>query len=234
MSLPEPECGFCGQPTDHPFCGLPEHVRDALISARTGYTFDVGEVLFYEGKPAMALYCLKQGRVKLYKAASKGETQVIRLLGPSDLAGFRAILAGEPYAATAEVIEETAACVIERNVLLDLLQNSPELAFKMMHKLAKELRISEEQTLSLRYDSVRRRVARLLLQLTESGSESDTEGKSLEAVRLARKEMAEIAATTPETLSRTLRLLARQKVIELSRTNLRIVDLKALHKIAAI
>ncbi|MBD3232187.1 MAG: cyclic nucleotide-binding domain-containing protein [candidate division Zixibacteria bacterium] len=190
-----------------------------------------GQIIFHEDTPALAIYCIHSGRVKLYKLGDKGEEQVIRLLGAGTIIGYRALLAQELFAATAEAVEETVVCVIPKDTILALIANSPEQALELMRLLSIELRISEEQLLQRTQESVRQRTARLILFLYE-GVETDTKDNGMIPIPISRKEMSQMIGTTPETLSRILRRFVSDGLITLYRDGIRINNLPQLKKIA--
>lgn len=88
------------------------------------------------------MYCIFSGRVKLYKQKKNGELQVIRLLGPGDVFGYRALFASEPYAVTAEAIETATVCAITKNMLFEVMRKSPDLTFQFLSKLSQELTVT--------------------------------------------------------------------------------------------
>ena len=107
---------------------------------------------------------------------------------------------------------------------------SPDLALRLLSKMAKELRISEEQTLSLAQESVRQRTVHLLLFLLEGNAKKV---KSDEPIRLQlmRKDMAQMIGTTPESLSRTLNYLAKRGILRLTHSGIYVHDLSALKRL---
>lgn len=190
-----------------------------------------GDVVFYENTPSFALYCVCSGWVKLYKVGSRAERQVIRLLGPGDIMGHRALLANESYSATAEVLETSIVCTIPKEPFLKMLLESPPLSLNVMGRLAQELRISEEQLLILSQKSVQQRAAQMLLLLKRKSSQRDDKCVDLR-IPLRRNEMAQMIGTTPESLSRTLRHLAKRGILRVTRMDLCILDAEALERIA--
>jgi len=203
-----------------------------LNEGKTTHDYRRGQVIFYEGNPSLAIYCIHSGIVKLFKTGYSDEEFVIRLLGPGEIMGFRALLADEPFAATAQAVSDTQACIISREKFMDVLNSSKELSSKIMTKLAVDLRISEEQFVSRAQETVRQRTARLLLQLLETSDEfSDNNSKI--SVPLLRSEMAQVVGTTPETLSRTLRSLAQKGIIKLTRSDISVTDVGKLRSIIA-
>lgn len=189
-------------------------------------------MIFYEGNPPLAVYCIHSGKVKLYKTGEKGQRQLIRLLGPGDILGFRALLANEAYAASGEAIEPTTACLIPGPTMNRLLRELPEVAFALMAKLASELRVSEDQMLTLLHYSARQRTALLLISLTEGHSQQTSSGGLFKITSLRRSEMAQMIGVTPETMSRTLRDFAAQGLIELGPDSVTVINIAGLVKVS--
>lgn len=225
--MQQPRCTSCGSEAQSVFCVLAGAHLERIEREKTVHNYQRGEAVFYAGNPPLAIFCIYSGRVKLLKVGRKGEEQVIRLLGSGEILGYRALLSNEPYAATAEALEPTTICMISKATLMSLIRKSPELAFRLMAKLGHELRVSEEQLISRTEDTVRERVAQLLLWLGASAGKSLEPGMEIR-VPLRRAEMAQMIGTTPETLSRTLKSFAKRGTIELTRTSLRVLDPNAL------
>ena len=224
-------CEFCGQFRKGMFCNLGDELRSRLNAEKTVQIYQRGQVLFYEGSPSFAIFCIHDGRVKLYKTEDGGAQHVIRLLGAGDILGYRAVLADEPYAAGAEAVEKTTACMIKRDTLDHLFRESSQLTLDMLSKLALELRVSEEQMLSILHHPVRRRAAELLLNLAEL-NDHGRQGRKESLGSLRRSDMAQMIGTAPETLSRTLREFDRQGLIKIDSRNIRIIDYSGLERVA--
>lgn len=226
-------CGLCESSAVGPFCGLQDSVRDRLEQDSAVQTYRRGQRLFEQDSPSLAVHCIRDGRVKLYKTIRGGERRSLRLLGPGDIVGFRALLAEEPHSATAEALVETTTCLIPRALLTELLRESPELGLSLMAKLAVELRISEVQLLSMVHHTVKERAAALLLSLVDASAVAAGNTGDYPLPRMRRGELAQIIGTTPESFSRTLRQFADRKLIRLDRTDIVITNRPALERIAA-
>jgi CRP/FNR family transcriptional regulator len=231
MKTSLPACPVCGLRTTTVFCGLQGQLLEELDRAKTVHVYRAGQGIFYEGAPALAVHCIRTGRVKLVKIGPHGDELVIRLLGPGETFGYRAILANEPYSATAEAVEETTVCTIPRETLLSLIRRSPNLAFEFLAKLAREMRLSEELMMELRQERVRQRTAHFMLMLIEEGGEEPVPGMMVR-LPMKRKDIARMIGTSPETLSRTLRHLADRGILDVGRSEIGITNLVALRRLA--
>ncbi len=143
-----PHCTACAARSRGLFSSLTGAQLLKLDRTKTAHEYSRGQVIFYEGNPPLAVYCISSGVVKLYKTGKRDKKVVIRLLGAGETLGFRAVIANEPYAATAEAAEKTTVCAIPREIFDEVIRNDTDTAFRLISKLAAELRISEDEFVS--------------------------------------------------------------------------------------
>jgi len=227
-----PDCAVCGRAERSIFSSLEPELFAELSSAGSIHRFPAGETIVTQGAPALAVYCVMAGAVKLTRLGEKGDRQVLRLLGPADLLGLRPILAGNDFAVTATVLENCTACIMPKETVFDMLQRSSKFAFRVMKYLAQEIRVSEDILMALTQRPVRRRVADLLLLLHGQAIRGE-DWEPLRVRSLKRKEMAEAIGATPETLSRVLAEFAKQGLIEVNRREIKLLDLETLQIVAS-
>lgn len=225
-------CAVCGR-KDGSLCDLAGETVPVPQSVRTIVPYSAGQVIFHQGQPPFAIYCLSTGSAKIYKTANTGARTIIRVLGPGELLGYRAVLSNEPYAATAETIRPATVCVVTREAFMEILRASPGLCMRLLAKMARELRISEEQLVTVVNEPVRKRLARLLLLMLEAGG-TPGRANSLVPADYQRNEMAQMIGTTPESLSRALALLSSQGLVRVTRKEIRVVDPERLAAVAGV
>lgn len=189
-----------------------------------------GQALFKENQVSQMVYAVHSGEVKLTRMAP-GAPQVLRLVASGEIFGHRAAISGEPYALSAQAADLGEVCSISHQLFHHLLRADAQFSGIVLRQLAESLRLAEDHVVSLSHDSVRRRCAKLLLTLRRPAEPEEKDGSGVYA-GLRRLEMAQMIGTTPETLSRTLHSLAKQQLIEISRTKIRIIDPGALHRVA--
>jgi CRP/FNR family transcriptional regulator len=156
---------------------------------------------------------------------------VIRLLGKGEIAGFRAVLVNEPYAATAEVVEPADVCTIPAATFQSLLDNSSGFKSAIIKKLAIELRISEERMLDQAVLPARIRIARILLYLAEQSS-SKSVPQTIQT-SLLRQDLAEAVGVTPQTFSRILHQLNGEGIVRSSRSQIVVTSPSRLRAMAS-
>ena len=83
---------------------------------------------------------MRTGRVKIYRLLPNARSVTLFLFGPGHVFGFLPFIDGGPYPAYAQAIEDVAADVMPRSVLLRLLRADAELAPRLISLLGRRLR----------------------------------------------------------------------------------------------
>lgn len=184
-------------------------------------SFKKGESIFREGSYASGVYCINAGKIKLAMMGSEGKEQIVRMAKPGDIIGYKALLSGDRYSATATAIEDCNICFIPREIFLVILQKDASLSFEMMKLLSNELKHAEEKITHLAQKPVRERVAETILFLKETyGIDKDNQINIL----LTREEIANLVGTATETAIRLLSEFNKEHIIELSGKKIKILD----------
>lgn len=228
VALPDapshPACRACPRRSRGVFSDLPDETLACLDEEHRVARYRKGEVVFSEGDPAAALFCVYAGRVRLYRLTAGGGLRVLRFVGPGHLFGVADLMSGLPRTVTAEAAETAEVCRFPARFANALARRDPAFALALTTSMALDLRRTEELLLDVA-SPVRNRVARLLLEL---GGTEEAE------IPMSRLEMSQLVGTTPETLTRVLSELDREGVIRRTRRRLRIQDRAALTALARL
>lgn len=227
------DCATCGSRVLGVLCSLDKAGLEECSEHKTTNQYKKGQVIFYEGNQSYGLYCIFAGRVKLYKTGVDGRQQIVRIAGPGDLLGYRSLFAEEPYAATAEVLEDATICCVDRNAFFPLLSKNPQLSLNIIRKLARELRDAEDLATSIAHRSVRERMAELLLMLKETYGKPAKSGVRID-LQLSREEMADMIGVTQETAIRLLSEFKKDGLIDVKERDITVLDAKGLVETANI
>src|SRR3989344_5314425 len=156
-------CQTCSTRGTSVFCDLGSEHLQQLDAAKTTNQYKPHQIVFYEGNQPYGLYCIKTGKIKVYKMDADGHQQIVRLAGPGDIIGYRCLLEGSPYTATAETLEEATICFFDKKTFIHVLETHPKTAFHVMAALASDLRRAEDQMTNIVHKNVRERLAELFL-----------------------------------------------------------------------
>ncbi len=220
------QCAACDSGSDSVFDLMKEpKALERMATEKTELVFKPGQHIFYEGNQPSGVYCISSGSVKLESITENGNAHLIKICRAGDVLGHRALFAGEVFRASAVAVETTKVCFIPKNVLDQVLSLDQKISANFLKRLAEEI-----GDLTVRYFhatdlSAVERVAEALLYLKENVGES---------VKISRKEIAEFAGTTPETVMRTLAKFEKDGLIKLVGRRIEIINRKQLLKSAKI
>lgn len=215
-------CKNCNQRFTSIFCKAKGEYLDAINNQKVCNIFKKGQTLFNEGSYPYGVYCINNGKVKLAHLGDDGKDQIIRLLKNGDVIGYRALLSGERYSATAVALEDTQVCFIPKELFVNVLRKDSGLALEMMKLLSDELHKTEVKLTHLAQKPVRERLAEVLLFIKETyGFEED--GTTLD-IRLSREEIANLVGTATESTIRLLSEFKRENMVDLDGKKIKIID----------
>lgn len=187
-------------------CSTSPEVWRLVESTKQKTTFKPQQTIFYQGNEPLGLFTISSGLVKLEMSNEHGQTHTLRYLGPGSALGYRSLFAHEQYQATAVAVEASEVCFIPKNVVMDIFKQHPEVTIKILEALSKDLRIAEEKWTSQMDKDASVRIAEALIFLQEHFTHQNW----------TRKEIAEWAGTTPETVIRTLAQFEKEGYIDQS------------------
>jgi len=185
------------------------------------------EYLFYEGDPPQGLFILREGKVKIIKHSTRGKDTILRLLGPEEMFGEVASLDGGPYPASAQALEDTVVFHLLQRDFLRLLQGYPSIALRVIEDLGRKLRDAHDLIRALTTETVEKRIATVLLKLSEKLGKVEERGIRLR-IHLSRQDLADMAGTTIETAIRVLSKFTKDRLLTKEGKNIIILDRAAL------
>ena len=194
--------------------------------------YEKNELIHSDGETSQYMWMLLRGKVRIFKEGIGQRLQIIRLLKPYDIFGYRACIADEPYNSSASAVEACTVYRIPKENFTHLIRQNGTFCYQVMLMMAKDLAFSEIQTVNLTQKHIRGRLAEsLLLLLKNYGYEED--GKTL-AMLLPREDLANMSNMTTSNAIRTLSQFAQERLIAVEGRHIQILDQKALEKISRL
>lgn len=189
-----------------------------------------GEQVYAPTDGDSQLLVMHTGTVKISRVDVEGREQVLRVLGPGDFVGESAFLTGHRPDHFATALGPASMCAFRHADLGQLVQSHPSIGLRMLQDVSGRLQDAEARLASVISGDVSSRLANYLLSL--KGSYRD--GVMIVRLPLAKKDIASLLDTTPESLSRQLRRLRDSGVISpRGARDLLIHDVDALMNLAA-
>jgi len=206
-------CVDCGPRQKNLFCRLSAETMRELNMIRQTALYPQGAVLFVEGEAPRGLFVLCNGEAKLTAGSNQGESIILRLAEPGELLGLSSLIAGTPYAATAETLTPAQVAFIPARKFQRFLRTHPDVSLRVAEHLSMELHKSWEQARLLALaPSTRSKLAQLLL---DWASEHDGAGTAEVCVpfHMTHEEIGRIIGASRETVSRLLSDFKRRRLI---------------------
>lgn len=194
--------------------------------------YNKNEIIHHDGDESQNMWMLISGKVRIYKEGIGQRQQIIRLLKPYDLFGYRAVIAGEPYNSSASAFEPCVVYRMNAEHFRQLVRRNGLFCYHIMLAMAKDLAISELQTVNLTQKHIRGRLAESLLQLRESyGYEED--GQTI-AMQMPREDLANMSNMTTSNAIRTLSQFAQEGLISVDGRKVTLLDEEELARISRL
>ena len=213
-------------------CTLTEEEKKSVAAQVETIHYAKNEIIHHDGETSKYVWMLLRGKVRIYKEGIGQRPQIIRLLKPYDIFGYRACIAEEAYNSNASAFEACDVYRLSRGYFNTLIQSNSSLCYKVMRMMATDLAFSEIQTVNLTQKHIRGRLAEsVLLLLKNYGYEED--GKTL-AMLLPREDLANMSNMTTSNAIRTLSQFAQEGIIAIEGKKIRILDVKSLERISRL
>lgn len=187
-------------------------------------SYEANQAIVYQNEPGSALYIILSGRVKVVLQGEEGGEVMLTSLGKGEFFGEMAVVDGLPRSASVIALEPTELLIVTREVFLTLIQRNPELALVFMRELSRRLRLADAKIESLALMDVYGRVARVLRELAEKEGRVEG-GKTIIERRPPQHEIAAMAGTSRETVSRILNDFIRSGYISIEGKRLIIYEI---------
>ncbi|MSM39820.1 MAG: cyclic nucleotide-binding domain-containing protein [Geobacter sp.] len=213
------------------FSGLNDGNLGEVAEIATRRSIAKGETLFSEGEPANGFYLLASGGMKLCKISPDGREKVLHFVHPGETFAEAAFFGDGRYPAEARAIDKGEALFFPREAFMGLLERNPQFSLNLIVSLSLLLRRFARQIEELSFAEVPARLAAYLCELIERKS-TTFQGKTYLELEMKKGELASRLGTVSETLSRTLRKLREEGIIEVEGSRVIIYDLKRLRELA--
>lgn len=227
-----PQCQLCTSRSNSVFSRMTTEELEKMSGTKGCGFYKKGEIIFEEGKHPNGLYCIHKGKIKLYKLGKDGKEQIVRFAKDSNVIGYRALISGDLYSATAEALEPATICFLPKKDLFELMNSNAEFAMRMMRMLCQDLGTAEQRIVNLAQKPIRERLAEALLILKETfGTQPDE--RTLDVV-LTREDLANIVGTATESVIRVLADFKSKSLIELNGKRIKIMDTNKLIEVGNV
>ena len=189
-------------------------------------SFPPGVRVFHEGDHSDACFVVRSGDLRVTREHSDGRAIALATFGPGDIFGELAMLDGEARSASVETLTESELLALPASDVRRLLADHPKISVKLIAALTRRLRETNERVARQSFQTVPSRVAGVLTQLV--AEETASEGRQGVTVRMTQADLAQLAGTSRESVSRFLATLERAGVVRVGRGRVTVVEPRRL------
>jgi CRP-like cAMP-binding protein len=193
--------------------------RARLSEQCVGRQFAKNQVVYVAGGPADSMLVLTSGELKVSNYSAEGAELILALVLPGETIGELGMLSNLARSATVIATRPSAAMMLSRAVVMQLIEERPAVAVAMLQHLADMTRKMNGVAADLVFLDVHQRVARFLLSHTRDPSGS---------VRVTQAHLGSTIGASRQRVNMCLQEFQRQGWVSLSSGTIRIVDRDAL------
>jgi CRP-like cAMP-binding protein len=208
-----------------------EEALAKLAEQATPLTYPAGSFLCRQGEPAAHVFVITEGEVAVVSPARAGAEQVLSIVGPGDLLGELALLAGGRRTASARATSPTVAWAIGRDAFWAFLDIAPSGSSALLRQVAERLAAREALIDDLLSLDVKGRLAKTLLGLAERHGRPSPDGGTVIGVRLTHRDLAGMVGASRENVSRALAAFRKRGLVDYDASAIRLINQDALRRL---
>ena len=191
--------------------------------------YNKGQVILLEESKGETFFVINTGEVKVTKLSDDGREVILAILGESDFFGEMSLLDGEGRSANIVANEDSTALTLSRNDFLSCLESYPKIAISLLEELAVRLRKSDKHIESLSLSDSEHRIGITIARLAEEIGTIKKGAVSIKKLPF-QQDIANMAGTSRETVSRTIKLFEDKKILTRNGRALTIFDFNSFKK----
>ena len=170
-------------------------------------------MILLEESHGESFFIITSGAVKVTRLSDDGREVILAILGESDFFGEMSLLDGAGRSANIVANETAMMLTLSRRDFLECLESYPKIAISLLEELAIRLRKSDQQIESLSLSDSEQRIGITLIRLAEELG-TIKQGNVFINDLPFQQDIANMAGTSRETVSRTLKLLEEKSLIK--------------------
>lgn len=181
-------------------------------------TFGKDEFLFNAADDANGFFYVQSGEVRIFRMDNQGkEVEVVRL-NPGDFFGEAVVFVSDKFPAFAQAVKDTKTLFFSKKTIFQHIDNDPTIARFFISLLAKKCIVLNKRIETLELRTVRQRLAQFIL------SQSQEQQSKVIVLNMKKVELARFIGTISETLSRSLKKMQEDNLIEVHGRKIRVKD----------
>lgn len=184
-----------------------------LTTNRNIHHYKKRHLLYTQGDQPVFVYYIVEGRMKEFLINEDGKELITNMYTKGDFVGYTAVLEEVPYPESISVLDDTELLLIPKADFLQLINTDRQVARKFIKLLSHNVVEKEEKLLNLAYDSLRKKVAKGIIDVVDKFKDQK-DGKPV--VQISREDLANVIGSAQESMIRTLREFRMENLIDIN------------------
>ena len=201
------------------FAGLSGEQLDRLAAQATVTRIPKKGLFFTEARAAQGMHLLLSGKVKLFRMSEEGKEQTIFVFGPGEPFCLCSSFSDGVLPANLAALEDSEVLVLDPDRFGAMVAEDPSVLLNMMKVMARRLKEAMDMIDSLSLKQIPSRLAAYFLSREREGRVE---------LDISYRELAKIIGVTPEALSRALRRMAEDGLVDVNGAEIVLLDREAL------
>ena len=193
-----------------------------LISdSRDVHRYKKKHILYSEGEKPQYVYYVVSGKLKEYLINEDGKELITNMYSKGDFFGFISVLEDVPYSETVQVLEDCELMLVPKADFLQLINNDRQVSKQFIKLLSHNIREKEDKLLNLAYNSLRKKVAKGIINVIDKFRD---EKNGHRVIEISREDLANVVGSAQESMIRTLKEFRDEKLIDIIDANIYILN----------
>ncbi|MFP4498948.1 MAG: Crp/Fnr family transcriptional regulator [Vulcanimicrobiota bacterium] len=181
-------------------------------------------VIHYQEAENCRFYEILKGQVKSGKITLDGREITMEILKEGENFGYIPLIDGGTCLSTATALTNVETVSLGKDEFLSILNKYPEATDYLIQSICQRMRKVFCHIEHMALTSVQKRVTRILLEMARQEGDYDENDILCFKIRLTHQELANLAGTTRETVTRVLASLKKEDLITVQRSLISITD----------
>ncbi len=186
-------------------------------------SYNKRDVIFKQDTRTSHIMIVKSGLIKVYKEGRNMKNIILRIEKPGNYLGLMSIFGKDIHQYSSAAIEPSEIIFIDIDAFHEILMGNGAYAIKLIESISNQGLFVFDKLMGQTLKQLPGRIAEMILYFSEVVYESESF-----VFPLTRRELAEIAGTTKESLIRTLTEFKHDKIIDLDGSKVEIRSLKII------
>lgn len=183
-----------------------------------------GDTIFRYGQPCEEFHVVVSGQVKLFAISPTGQEKVIELVGSGQSFAEALMFTDKPYILNAEALSNTLLLTVGKKAIIAEIERDPRFSLRMLAGISRRLHgLVHDIEAGALHSGMQRVIGYLLRDSEPQEAGIDREGFTV-SLPVTKATIASRLSLTPEYFSKVLHELEEEKLIEIDKRDIRIID----------